>query len=415
MPGSATRLAIAVALSFAAVGCTAAAARTYNVATDAQLASAVASAKGGDRIVLAPGSYQPLRITGRKLSGEPAVLSGKGAVIAFVQVMGSAGWALEGLEIGGGFDERGRVLRIENSGNIRVSDSLIRGQVMNNDAWDDGGIGIGLRNADKVDIRNNRFREVKVAISAGSSRDIRVTGNSFAYIREGMNWVAVDGGVIRCNRFSHFQPNYAKKEHPDALQFWQNNDGSANNTLIEGNFFSLGGPRAVHGIFGGGTQSAEKDPKFRMRNTTIRDNIYYGSALHGISLGGAENTVVERNTVIGSDHTETLPAPVRSADGRDSAALVPKIRIVGTNSSGRIVGNIASSFTIPPELPIEAGNNLTAQVRGGKGVPLKKIFLNPPTGPNPPPEAFLVNPASAAGKAGQGARLVCGAELPPAP
>ena len=403
------------AVPFLVPVCGSAEARTISVATDAQLASAVAAARPGDRILLAPGSYQALRITGRKLSGEPAVLSGKGAILAFVQIFNSSGWSLDGLEIGGGFDERGRILRIGNGADILVSNSLIRGQNMNNYAWDDGGIGIGLRNADGVEIRGNRFREMKVAMSAGSSRNIRVTGNSFAYIREGINWVAVDGGVIRCNRFSHFQPNYAKREHPDALQFWQNNDGSANNTLIEGNFFSLGGPRAVHGIFGGGTQSAEKDPKFRMRNTPIRDNIYYGSALHGISLGGAENTVVERNTVIGSDHTETSPPPVRSADGRDSAALVPKIRIVGTNSSGRIVGNIASSFTIPAELPIEAANNSTAQVRGGRGIPLKKIFLNPPTGPEPPPEAFLVNPASAAGKAGQGARLICGAELPPAP
>jgi parallel beta-helix repeat protein len=414
MPPHARALAL-VAIPLLASGCGSAQARTLSVSTDAQLAGAVAAAKPGDRILLAPGSYQPLRITGRKLSGEPVVLTGKGATLLFVQILNSSGWSLDGLEIGGGFDERGRVLRIENSADIEVRNSLIRGQNMNNDAWDDGGIGIGLRNAERVEIRGNRFRETKVAISAGSSRDIRVAGNSFAYIREGLNWVAVDGGVIRCNRFSHFQPNYAKREHPDALQFWQNNDGSANNTLIEGNFFSLGGPRAVHGIFGGGTQSPEKDPKFRMRNSTIRDNIYYGSALHGISLGGAENTVVERNTVIGSDHTERSPPPVRSADGRDSAALVPKIRIVGTNSSGRIVGNIASSFTIPAELPIEGANNTTAQVRGGGGVPLKKIFLNPPTGPEPPPEAFIVNPASAPGKAGQGARLICGAELPPAP
>lgn len=397
----------------ALMGCGSADARNFTVSSDAQLGSAISAARAGDRIDIAPGTYAPLIISGRKLEGAPVVISGKGAVFPNAQILGSSGWTLQGVEIGGSYDQRGRILRIENSQAIRITDSLIRGQNINNDPWDDGGIGIGLRNTDDVEVRNNRFREMKVAMQVSTSRKVMVAGNSFAYIREGLNWVGVEDGTIRCNRFSHFMPNYGKKEHPDAIQFWRAKEGNSNNTLIEGNFLNLGGPRAIQGIFGGGSQKPEIDPKFRLRNTIIRDNIYYGSSLHGISLGGAENILVERNTILGSDHTETMPPPQRTEDGRNSGALVPKVRILGVTSSGRITGNIATSFTIPET--VEGSNNLTAQARGNGATPLKKIFLNPPKGSDPPLEAFVVNPNSPAGKAGQGARLICGAELPAAP
>ncbi|PZU46884.1 MAG: hypothetical protein DI568_11000 [Sphingomonas sp.] len=396
----------------ALVGCGSADARNFVASSDAELKSAVAAARSGDRIDLAPGSYAPLIISGRKLEGAPVVINGKNALIAHVQIFDSAGWTLQGLEIGGSFDNRGRIVRIENSQSIRLANNLIRGQILNNDPWDDKGVGIGLRGVSGVAIVGNRVREVALTLQAGSSRDITVSGNSIAYVREGINWVAVDGGKIRCNRFSHFMPNYANKEHPDAIQAWQNKDGNSNNLLIEGNFISLGGPRAVHGMLLTGTQKPEIDPSMRIRNLVIRDNIYYGSALHGISLVGAENALVENNTVLGSDHVETQPVPARSADGRESSALVPKIRIIGDTSSGRFVNNIATSFTIPPT--VEGQNNLTVQVRRNSATPLKKVFLNPPQGSDPPLEAFTVNPNSAAGKAGQGARLICGAELPPA-
>ncbi|TPE63327.1 hypothetical protein FJQ54_04215 [Sandaracinobacter neustonicus] len=398
----------------ALIGCSSADARDIAVSSDAQLNSALATVRAGDRIIVAPGAYAPLIINGRKLSGAPVTISGKGAVFPNAQIIGSSGWTLQGVEIGGSYDERGRIVRIENSQSIRVSNSLIRGQNINNDPWDDRGIGIGLRNTDDVEIRNNRFREVATAMQVSISRKIVVAGNSFAYIREGLNWVSVDDGTIRCNRFSHMMPNYGLKEHPDAIQFWGARDVSnSNNTLIEGNFLNLGGPRAVHGIFGGGTPKPEVDPKFRLRNTIVRDNIYYGSALHGISLSGADNVLIERNTVLGSDHVETQPVPQRTTDGRNSSALIPKIRAVGATSSGRISSNISTSFTILET--VEGSNNLTAQARGNNGTPLRKIFLNPPKGSEPPLEAFIVNPDSAAGKAGQGARLICGAELPPAP
>jgi hypothetical protein len=289
-----------------------------------------------------------------------------------------------------------------------VLNSLIRGQSLDNDPWNDGGVAVGLRYVENVELRGNRWRDVSLALQVGSSRNVTVAGNSFAYMKEGINWVAVKGGTIRCNRFEHQYPNWALGEHPDAIQFWGNRDGGSEDILVEGNFLNLGGPRAVHGIFGGGTVGKLNEH----RRFTVRDNIYYGSALHGISLGGLTDTVIERNTVIGSDHAQVLPPPTRSPDGRTSAALVPKIRLVG-DSTGRVSGNITTGLTGAPGVLVE--NNLSVSIRGGKGERWDKVFANPPSGPDPKLEDFAVDPKSKAARDGQGARLICGSDMPAAP
>jgi hypothetical protein len=85
---------------------------------------------------------------------------------------------------------------------------------------------------------------------------------------------------------------------------------------------------------------------------------------------------------------------------------------VGDQISGIVRGNIAPKFTIQPGMQEE--NNLVVSSRSDGGKAWRKVFATPPTGDDPPLESFLVDPKSAAGKAGQGARAICGNLLPPA-
>ncbi|MGL6043420.1 MAG: right-handed parallel beta-helix repeat-containing protein [Sandaracinobacteroides sp.] len=394
-------------------GCSGAGAGTIPVKTDAELAAAIATARAGDRIELAPGSYGPVQIRNRKIPQGTVTLAGKGAGISHVEIVGSKGWALDGLEIGGSYGTRNRTVYVENSSDLSITNNYIHGINVNNDPWDDMGVGVGLRNARNVEIKGNRLRDLANTIIVGSSANVRVEGNSIAYVREGINWVAVDGGAIRCNRFSHFYPNWIRKEHPDAIQAWGNKNGNSNNLLIEGNVLNLGGPRAIQGIFMAGVYRPDDDVRpARLRNITIRDNIYYGSSLHGISLYVVENAVIERNTVLPSPHAQQADPPPRSADGRRSSALMPRIRVVGDTSTGMVADNIAVTFTLPPA--IEARNNQTVSGRVDGSSPWKKLFASPPRGHDPALDNFLVDPKSEAGRNGRGARQVCGALLPAA-
>jgi len=398
-------------------GCGGADARTIPVTSDSALASAIAGAKSGDRIVLSPGNYGQLSIGGRAIEGTPvtitAAATAKRPVVSNVDVDRSRGWIVEGLEIGGSSGRRGRVVFVTNSTDIGILNNFVRGSNLNNDPWDDDVTGIGVRNSERVEVSRNRIRDSGTGVSVAESTDVLFAGNSIAFVREGSQWVATRRTTLRCNRISHIFPNLLLKEHPDAIQGWPNRTGNNTDTLIEGNVLMLGGPRAVHGIFMQGRITPDGSGKpASVRNLTVRDNIYYGSALHGISFGGLENALIEHNTVLPSPHSQTEPRPVRSEDGRRTAALMPRIRVYPDLSTGIVRGNIAPSITIPPG--VRGENNLIVSGNSQNGKAWRKLFTTPPTGDDPPLESFLVDPASPAGKAGQGARSICGNLLPPA-
>ena len=386
-------------------GCSAATARTMAVADDEALRKAIATARSGDRITLAPGTYASLEIRNRRITGAPVTITGKDARISAIALVASSGWALDGLTIGGALQTRARVVYVQDSSDIAVRNSLIHGLTVNNDPWDDGSVGIGLRKASKVEVTGNRFRDVGLGFVAASSSDIRFEGNSIAYVREGTNWTAVRNATIRCNRISHVYPNWLRGEHPDAIQGWPSRDGGNEDMLIEGNALLLGGPRAVQGIFiQGPYKPGQNLEQGKMRNITVRDNIYYGASRHGVMISGVDNVLIERNTVLPSPHAQQDNPPPRSADGRRSSAIVPRISVPGSNSTGLATGNITSKVAVPPSVETRDNVEIAIKSRGGKA--WAKQFANPPLGDDPDVAAF-------APKGTAGARLICGNLLPP--
>ncbi len=386
-------------------GCSAATARTLTVADDEALRKSVSSARAGDRIELAPGSYAAIEIRNRRIEGAPVTITGKDARIAAIAIVGSGGWAIDGLTVGGAMGPRARVIFIEDSADIAVRNSLIHGVNVNNDPWDDGSVGIGLRTTQRVEITGNRLRDHGLGFVAASSSDIRFEGNSIAYVREGTNWTGVRTASVRCNRFSHMFPNWLRGEHPDAIQAWPGKNGGSHDMVIEGNVLLLGGPRAVQGIFMQGETRPEANLDFgMMRNITIRDNIYYGASRHGITIGGVANVLIENNTVLPSPHAQQDNPPPRSADGRRSSANVPRISVQGANSTGLVAGNITPGVSAVP--PVEARDNVEIPYRSKGGKAWAKQFAQPPVGDDPDIAAF-------ASRGTAGARLSCGPLLPP--
>ena len=386
-------------------GCNAATARTMAVADDEALRKAVATARAGDRIELASGSYAPVEIRNRRIEGAPVTITGKDARIAAIALVGSGGWAIDGITVGGATGQRARVIFIQDSADIAVRNSLVHGVNVNNDPWDDGSVGIGLRETQRVEITGNRLRDHGLGFVAATSSDVRFEGNSIAFVREGSNWTGVRNATIRCNRFSHVFPNWLRGEHPDVIQAWPGKNGGSHDMLIEGNFLLLGGPRAVQGIFIQGEQRPVPTMEAgMMRNITVRDNVYYGSSRHGITIGGVSNVLIENNTVLPSPHAQQDNPPPRSADGRRSSALVPRITVQGSNSTGLVVANITPAVSILP--PVEARDNVEITSRSKDGKAWAKQFAQPPSGDDPPDAAFV-------SKGKVGARPICGDLLPP--
>lgn len=386
-------------------GCSAAAARTFPVTDDEGLAKAIATARPGDRINLAPGVYAPIQVHGRRVEGLKVSVTGKDSRIQAISIINSSGWSFENISFGGAYSVRSRVVYIQKSSDIMIRNSFVHGPNLNNDPWDDEGIGVSVVEGIRIGIISSKIRDIKVAVNFTDSADINFEGNSIGFIREGSNWVSVRRVTIRCNRFSHFYPNFAEGEHPDAIQsWWINRAGGSENILIEGNFISAGGPRAVQGIFLQGPRNPGAAPQFRIRGLVIRDNIYYGSSRHGITLTGAEDFVVERNTVLASPYAQWDKPLKWPGDGRRSNSFGPVISVVGEVSTGHIRDNIAHVAEVPPGVLLTA--NQPVRRISDRGKAWKKLFSAPPVGDDPPLEHFK-------SKVEAGAQLVCGSLLPP--
>lgn len=390
-------------------------AKDINVNNDATLLKAIVTAKPGDRIILGARKYGAMMIKGQKNHSGKVTIVGNGAKIDNLQILDSAGWAIEGAEFIGVPGPRGRVIRIDASDNIRFANNFVHGLSLNNDPWDDKVGGLLVRAGKNVEIINNRFQDLHLAVTLSSTSNAIMRGNRIAYVKEGLNIVSVAGLHLRCNRFSHFFPNYALKEHPDAVQSW-NYKAPSRNLLVEGNYISTGDKRAVQGMFIQGPAEHKDAPSRRNADFIFRDNIYYGSSAHGISVGGATNLNITQNTVLASPHVRTKPVPKRTADGRNSSALVPRIRVTGANTTGTVTKNIATSYDIPPQF-VNKDNLLVQSSRDAKGTKLSDVFANPPRDDevDPPIERFKLKPGSQPEKMGLGARLICGNELPPSP
>jgi hypothetical protein len=298
-------------------------ATVFAVADRTQLSAALAKAKAGDTIRLAPGDYgspnwDRIRFSGGHVTIQSADPANR-ARFGQVRFGAATGLALAGVDIQTGLSP---AVSISGS-DILFAGNRIRGANANRDPWDDSNAGIHVRFAKRVAIASNEFQDLRVALYVQRSEDVAVRQNSFTHLREGLNIATVLRGTFENNLFHSFSPKYHLGEHPDAMQFWNRNEPyGSSHVKIRNNFFSLGTKGAIHGIFLGTEHLSLPHSHFE-----ISGNIYYGSALHGISLGMVNDATITNNIVVPSPWADLNDSSYDSADGREGGAMQPAIRL----------------------------------------------------------------------------------------
>ncbi|PZU46876.1 MAG: hypothetical protein DI568_10960 [Sphingomonas sp.] len=395
MPVPAIRFAAAhftLAASVLAMPFAAAEARTFNVADRGQLWDALSAATAGDTILLAPGDYGNFNFTKFKYSGGYVSIRSANAAsrARFGQMSfgSAAGLSITGIDAQSAANP---VVAISGE-NVRFAGNRVRGGFPNRDAWDDAQGGVHVRFAKNVLVGSNDFEDLRVAVYIQRSSDVRILHNSIGYVREGLNVAALAGGEISNNHFHNFQPNYGKGEHPDAIQFWTNQEtAGVTDVKIRNNFMQLGLNGAVHGMFIGSEVTGVYH-----RNLEFSGNVYWGSALHGITMGNTIGAKIFNNVIVASHWADNNNSSLRTPDGRTGGALQPQIR-VSTISQAEVVGNITMK-----------GIGISADSTGADNIDLydterkigeswESVFAGGrPTDRDPPLSAFLtLNPSSA--------------------
>lgn len=271
----------------------------FSINTSAQLASALASAKNGDVISVASGTYSNIRVMNLNMAGNVTIVSAdtdKPAVFTDLFVKNSSGLTFRNLE----FASDGKMygFQVVGSSNIVLDKLNVHGS-LDNDPGNDGSP-MMIRESKNVTVTNSEFQQAWHGLSILDNDGMTITGNSFHDIRtDGVRGGGVSNLVISNNYFTDFYPKWAEEgatdgDHPDAIQLWTSGTTkSATNITITDNVVTRGKGDPVQGIF-----VRDQLDKYPFQNLTVTGNTVIGGIGNGIGIDGANNLNVANNNVI---------------------------------------------------------------------------------------------------------------------
>jgi hypothetical protein len=229
-PGLKARVCgVAIALLVVGAGCAQSAPRQLR-ATPANAASVIASARGGDVLVLASGVYRKLELVDRAFP-VPLVIDARAATIE-----GLAGRKVDGLEIRGGqfrlpppfpSPKTGKLIylhgvRFDQSKNIKLVGITMSGPAAYPDAAPDAfgeGTGVLLNQSEQIEVADSRFAGLKNGVVLSRVSGFRLLRNTFEAQRS-------DGITIGESRSGLIEENECRgtkirdNEHPDCIQLF---------------------------------------------------------------------------------------------------------------------------------------------------------------------------------------------------
>lgn len=274
----------------------------FNVSTAAQLQSALSTATGGDRIILAAGNYGAISIANKNYSSAVTIQTSISNPAHFdgLFISNSSNLSFSGLDMGRalntGEPEYTQLNWIRSSSNIKFDHIDFHGS-KDNDPSNDG-VAMALTGVTGFSVTNSSFSDVYRAIAMKQGANISIQGNDFHFIRsDGIVVASTDGISIDGNSFTDFRP--ISGDHADAIQFWNTGEavGSANisiknNTIIQ-TYFSGVAQTGVQGIF-------ISDPlQYGFKNVLIQNNfIYSNDAYNGLTVNGGTDVRITDNTVL---------------------------------------------------------------------------------------------------------------------
>ncbi|WP_136161983.1 right-handed parallel beta-helix repeat-containing protein [Sphingomonas flavalba] len=287
----------ALLLTLGVSGCADAAPLPRVITNTVELDRALEQAKGGERIVLAPGNYG-ISLANRQFTAPVTITSQSRDAIAQISrfmVKNVSNLTFERVAIGrplnAGEPGYSRLADLIESRNILFDHVDFHGSKDGNPAND--GWGLYILGGSKVTVRRSAFSELTRGAVSSRITGLKFEGNSFTTIAsDGSNFAAVDDVEIVGNCFTGFSPQPG--DHPDAIQFWtQGQTRGSSRVRIADNQLFQGDGEGFQGIFIGG-EPGKRHSKFEIVNNLI----YVQDQYHGIAVADADDVLIADNTVV---------------------------------------------------------------------------------------------------------------------
>ncbi len=344
---------------------------TLTATTTAELIADLHAAVGGDRILLAPGTYSGVALAKFKFNSAVTITSADPtnmAVLTDLSVKNCKNLTFSNLEmstvgtvIGTAAPKTIYPFLVAGSSSIKLTGINMHGDPNGTLATDVSGLVI--ENCTSCSVTNSSFQHLHDAIDQVGNTGLIINGNSFFHIwTDGIRGGGSSNVTISGNSFSSFRMDPTDPDHPDLIQFWTTGTTtSAKNIKITNNTYVRGDGNAVQGI-------------------DLRDEVgnipYYNVTITGNTLTGAEPNGIVVYDAIGFN--------ISNNKAYYFADMISRIGAIGS-TNGKIVGNTAYAIINQGNTNLTLTNNIQAP-------PL-------PLPPPPTPAALTVGGLGAAAQA----------------
>jgi hypothetical protein len=323
------------------------------------LVSAARKAVAGDTILLAPGHYGDVSLSGMRPAGTVTIRSAdpeNEAVFSGLRLTRVNNFVIADVDIvnplNAGERDSAVAASINLSNNISLVGVELRGS-MNGNHFDDGN-GLAVTNSSRIAVLDSSFQQFNNAAVIGNVSDIIFAGNTVREVREGLNLSRIDGGLFERNFLTAISPDASKGDHSDAFQVHSAAGFASNDLVFRSNVILAD----AQGIF---IKSETAARGVFHSNIVVENNFYEGNFRNAISVTHASNVVITDNSV-------------REGEG---PGLAPAI-VVGAVTNALVADNIAPMITSRPDWAstnVTMANNIdTWDSAQRRGVALDTVF-----------------------------------------
>ncbi len=347
------------------------------VSSAAQLRSALQAASPGDVIVLAPGNYGNVDLSGISKSGEVKIGSANPAnpaVFTGMTMNNVRNITLNGIKFQyNGPNKYGpdAILELSRATNVQVLNSLFEGKMVNQIGANatphyypnagsipnlkksiGSGLGLSVNGSENVLISGSTFYNLQVGSNVNTASNSKLIGNSYRNISlDAMDFGGVENFLVEGNTVANMS-DPPGQGHGDMIQI--RNFGTPVNNLIIRNNILVAGPDSegdMHEIYAGNpvaTTTGNKSDFFK--DITVEGNKIYGAQFHGITLGQTVGANVINNTLLqdcsNTSSTNTVKKPhVVISDESTGVRVTGNTLLDDPRAWGR-TGSIGGSGTI---------------------------------------------------------------------
>lgn len=311
-----------------------------SVAGPEDLRSALGSAKPGDTLLLAPGTYaglpaknislkfdKPITIT----SADPA----NPAVFTSFTLRNVQGLTFKNLELNATVQKFS--FGVVNSSDVTFDHVHVHGSLDNDSSNDPSGL--GFQRSARITVINSEFQQLNRALSVSVCQEIKISGNHLHDIRsDGIDMAQVSKVEISRNIFRNFRP--VGSDHPDAIQFWtRNTTEPSRDVLISDNLIMKGEGAYTQGIFL--TDQIKSNPYERI---TVTNNLILGTGYNALRIHNTTDLTVANNELVsfaGDNNTFLLIKGVDRVTATGNRATIVSI-LNATNVTDK--GNVRTRF-----------------------------------------------------------------------